>query len=46
MAAVREQAPGIAWCGFTLQRDATDAAGDVQTPVRNTRITEAPARPR
>jgi hypothetical protein len=35
MAAVREQAPGIAWCGFTLQ-----------TPVRNTRITEAPARPR
>ena len=38
--AVREQALRIARCNFTLQWDATDAAGNVQTLVRDTQIVE------
>jgi len=40
IAAVREQALRIARCSFTLQWDATDAAGNVQTLVRDTQIVE------
>lgn len=40
IAAVREQALRIARCSFTLQWDATDAAGNLQTLVRDTQIVE------
>ncbi len=40
IAAVREQALRIARCSFTLQWDTTDAAGNVQTLVRDTQIVE------
>lgn len=40
IAAVREQALRIARCSFTLQWDATDAVGNVQTLVRDTQIVE------
>jgi hypothetical protein len=40
IAAVREQALRIARCSFTLQWDATDSDGNVQTVVRDTQIVE------